>query len=74
VSLCVISKNLKNEEAIARDWAASAEKKKFTDGIRCNGREDIYCGSVLCDMTVPRKCQEITGEYVMFLPFLQQIV
>ena len=27
VSLCVISKNLKNEEAIAHDWAASAIKK-----------------------------------------------
>ena len=29
VSLCVISKNFKNEEAIARDWAASAIKKYF---------------------------------------------
>ena len=28
VPLCVISKNLKNEEAIARDWAASARGKK----------------------------------------------
>ena len=27
VSLCVISKNLKNEEATAHDWAASAIKK-----------------------------------------------
>ena len=28
VSLCVISKNLKNEEAIAGDWAASDIKEK----------------------------------------------
>ena len=28
VSLCVISKNLKNEEAIARDWAVSAIEQK----------------------------------------------
>ena len=34
MSLCVISKNLKKEEAMARDWAASAiEKKRGGGGV-----------------------------------------
>ena len=32
----------------------------FRDGVLCYGRKDIYCGSVQYDVTVPRKCQEIT--------------
>jgi hypothetical protein len=35
-------------------------RSDFGDGGLCYGREDIYCGSVQGDMTVPRKCQEIT--------------